>query len=134
MQILAFAATRRAVLEDAGGVTAEGFPMTSCYVESFPAQLNLPIVLSVYAPAGDNFVMRRYLGVTSPAGDRVGFLELSWEWPDLPNAPVKYRVLAPVLPMFVDRPGSYSIGLYADAAGSEPEFSFPLSVLAAAAN
>lgn len=82
MQVLAFAATRRAVLEDAGGVTTEGFPMTSCYVESFPAQLNLPIVL----------------------------------------------------PMFVDGPGIYSIGLYADAAGSEPEFWFPLSVLAATAN
>ncbi|MGB8407499.1 MAG: hypothetical protein WCE30_25890 [Mycobacterium sp.] len=131
MEILAFAAAHQAVLADAGGVTTDGFPMTSCHVESFPAQLNLPLVLAVHTATGGEWGPRIYLRAKSPAGERVGFLEMAWEWPDPPGATDKYRVFAPALPLELSAPGVYSIGLYADFRAAEPEFSFPLPFLQA---
>jgi hypothetical protein len=42
-----------AIGEEAGGVTLKGFPMTLCYVNSFPAQITVPIVVAVTALGGD---------------------------------------------------------------------------------
>ena len=49
MRVIAFAASLSAIDEDAGGVTAKGFPMTSCYVENFPAQITHPHVWQRFA-------------------------------------------------------------------------------------
>jgi hypothetical protein len=127
MEVHAFAAARRAVLEEAGGVTAEGFPMTSCWVDSFPAQITVPLVLAVHAAGGSDYNMRRFIVAKSPAEERVGLLEFAWEWPDNPGSPVKFRVFAHYLPMSLYSGGLYSIGLYENPNG-EPEFEFPLPV------
>jgi hypothetical protein len=42
MRVVAFAPSLSAVEEDAGGVNIKGFPMTSCYVDNFPAQITVP--------------------------------------------------------------------------------------------
>jgi hypothetical protein len=129
MHVLAFAAARKAVLEEAGGVTAEGFPMTSCYVESLPTQITVPLVLSVYTAGGTDYEPRRFLVAKSPDGERVGLLEFAWQWPDNPGVPVKFRVFAHQLSITVYSAGVYTVGLYDDPEATEAEFSFPLPVL-----
>ncbi|AQT78961.1 hypothetical protein B1R94_06300 [Mycolicibacterium litorale] len=129
MQVFAFAASRTASLEEVGGVNAGGFPMTSCYVENIPAQISVPLVLAVHTPGGSDYQVRRYIIAKSPAGERVGMIEVGWDWPDEPGFPVKFRVFAPPLPMTVYSPGVYTIGLYEHPDSEEPEFSFPLPVL-----
>jgi hypothetical protein len=52
MHVIAFTPSLKAVLEDAGGVTTDGFPMTSAHVTSFPAQIAVPLVLAVYTQGG----------------------------------------------------------------------------------
>ncbi|MGY4711240.1 hypothetical protein ACXDF8_17025 [Mycolicibacterium sp. CBM1] len=128
MQVVAFAPARKAALEEAGGVTAEGFPMTSCYVESLPAQITVPLVLAVHTQGGTDYEPRRYIIAKSPEGERVGLLEFAWQWPDTPGVPVKFRVFAHHLPMTVYSAGVYSIGLYDRPEAPEPEFSFPMPV------
>lgn len=128
MEVHAFAASREAVLEEAGGVAAHGFPMTSCWVDGFPAQITLPLVLAVYTAGGTDYDMRRFIVARSPQGERVGLLEFGWEWPDNPGSPVKFRVFAHYLPMSIYGPGLYTIGLYENPDG-EPEFEFPLPVM-----
>jgi hypothetical protein len=129
MHVIAFAAARKAVLEEAGGATAEGFPMTSCYVESLPAQMTVPVVLSVYTAGGTDYELRRFIIAKSPEGERVGLLEFAWQWPDNPGVPVKFRVFAHQLPMTVYTAGVHTVGLYDHPDADEPEFSFPLPVL-----
>lgn len=48
MQVVAFAASFCVVLQDGGGVRADGFPMTGTYVDRFPEQITVPLVLAVY--------------------------------------------------------------------------------------
>ena len=129
MHVVAFAAAREAVLEEAGGVSADGFPMTSCYVESLPAQITVPLVLAVYAPGGTDYDPRRYIIAKSPEGERVGLLEFTWQWPDNPGVPVKFRVFAHHLPITVGSAGVYTVGLYDHPDADEAEFEFPLPVL-----
>ncbi|KDF00925.1 hypothetical protein Y900_018795 [Mycolicibacterium aromaticivorans JS19b1 = JCM 16368] len=129
MHVVAFAAARKAVLEEAGGVTAEGFPMTSCYVESLPSQITVPLVLAVHAQGGSDYEPRRFIVAKSPEGERVGLLEFAWQWPDNPGLPVKFRVFAHHLPITVYSAGVYSVGLYSDPDGAQAEFEFPLPVL-----
>ena len=52
MRVVAFAPSLSAVEEDAGGVNIKGFPMTGCYVNSFPAQITVPMVVAVTALGG----------------------------------------------------------------------------------
>jgi hypothetical protein len=129
MHVIAFAAARKAVLEDAGGVTAEGFPMTSCYVDGFPAQITVPLVLAVYTSGGSDYDPRRYIVARSPNGERVGLLEFAWHWPDTPGVPVKFRVFAHYLPMTAYSAGVHTVGLYESPDAAESDFSFPLPVL-----
>src|ERR1700761_1587422 len=110
MQVIAFAAAGNARLEEAGGVTAQGFPLTSAYVESFPAQITVPLVLAVYASGGSEYEPRRYIVARSPKNERVGVLEFGWQWPDNPGSPVKFRVFAHQLAMTVHSAGIYNIG------------------------
>ncbi|AMO63037.1 Uncharacterised protein [Mycolicibacterium phlei] len=129
MQVTAFAAAQNARLLESGGVSADGFPMTSCQVASFPIQMTVPLVLSVYASGGTEYQPHRYIIAKSPEGERVGLLEFAWEWPDNPGVPLKFRVFAHHLPMTAYGPGVYTIGLYEDPEGGEPEFEFPLPIL-----
>jgi hypothetical protein len=94
MEVQVFAASRRAVLEKAGGVTAEGFPITSCYVDTLPTQITILLVLAVHTSGGTDYDMHRFIIATSPEGERVGLLEFGWGWPDEPGQPVKFRVFA----------------------------------------
>jgi hypothetical protein len=73
----AFAASLSAIDEGAGGVTAKGFPMTSCYVDNFPAQITIPMVVAFCAPGAD-YDPVQYIIATSSDGERVGALEFSW--------------------------------------------------------
>lgn len=128
MEVQAFAASSSAVLDEAGGVNAHGFPMTSCYVETFPTQITIPLVLAVHTCGGGDYEMRRFIIATSPNGERVGLLEFSWGWPDEPGLPVKFRVFAQHLLVGIYSAGLHHIHLYDDPNG-EPEASFPLPVL-----
>lgn len=103
--------------------------MTSCYVDSLPTQISLPMVVAVCSEGGTEYNPRLYIVATSPEGDRVGAVELSWEWPDNPPVPVKYRVLAQHLPMRIPSTGMYTVGLYDSLDATSTDTVFPLPVL-----
>ena len=129
MRVVAFAPSLRAVSLETGGVTAEGFPMTSCYVDSVPAQATIPIVVAVCSSGGSDYNLRKYIVATSPDGERVGALEFAWQWPDNPPVPVKFRVFAQYLTMRVPIAGVYTLGLFDSLEATESEHLFPLPVL-----
>jgi hypothetical protein len=128
MHIVTFAPSLRAVEQEAGGVSTEGFPMTSCYVDGFPARVTIPLVVACYTEGGTDYDPRQYIIATSPRGDRVGFLEFGWHWPDNPGSPVKFRVFAQQLAMAVDSAGVYTIGLYDSPDATTSPHLFPLPV------
>ena len=103
--------------------------MTSCYVDNFPAQITIPMVVAFYAPGGADYDPVQYIIATSPDGERVGALEFSWQWPDNPPAPIKFRVFAQYLPMRVESAGIYTIGLHDSVDSTESDHIFPLPVL-----
>ena len=84
------------VTHEGGGVKADGFPMTSCHVDTFPKQITIPLVLAVYTQGGSDYDPRRYIVATSPEGERLSVLECTWHWPDKPGAPVKFWVSHPL--------------------------------------
>ena len=129
MRVVAFAPALSATEEDAGGVAVKGFPMTSCYVNNFPAQITVPIVVAVTALGGTDYDPVKVIVATSPEGDRVGSLEFSWHWNDNPPTPVKFRVFTQYLPMRVEEAGVYTLGLYNSLEETESEHLFPLPVL-----
>lgn len=131
MRVVAFAPSLSAVEEDAGGVNIKGFPMTSCYVKGFPAQITVPMVVAVTTLGGTDYNPRKCIVATSPGGERVGSLEFSWEWADNPPAPVKFRVFTQYLPMRADEAGVYTIGLYDSLDETHSDVLFPLPVLKA---
>jgi hypothetical protein len=128
MRVLAFAASLSAIEEEAGGITAKGFPMTSCHVDDFPSQITVSMVVAVCSPGGTDYDPVRYIIATSPDGERVGALEFSWHWHDNPPAPVKYRVFAQYLPMRVESAGVYTIGLYESMHSGDSDHIYPLPV------
>jgi len=129
MRVVAFAPALSATEEDAGGVAVKGFPMTSCYVNNFPAQITVPIVVAVTALGGMDYDPVKVIVATSPGGERVGSLEFSWHWNDNPPTPVKFRVFTQYLPMRVEEAGVYSLGLYDTLEDTESQHLFPLPVL-----
>jgi hypothetical protein len=128
MHVVAFAPANRAVLQDSGGVAVQGFPMTSALVDAFPKQITLPLVLSVYTEAGGDYDPHLHIGATAPDGERIGNLNCTWNWPDTPNVPVKYRVFVHYLPFVANAAGIYNIGLYDSADATETDHLFPLSL------
>jgi hypothetical protein len=128
MRVVTFAPSLSATEEDAGGVNAKGFPMTSCYVNSFPAQITVPMVVAVYALGGSDYDPVQYIIATSPAGERVSTLQFSWHWDDDPPTPVKFRVFVQYLPLRVESAGTYTIGLYDSMDSTDTEHVFPLAV------
>ena len=129
MRCVAFAPSLSAVEEDAGGVNVKGFPMTSCYVRNFPAQITVPMVVAFCAMGGSDYDPKQYIVATSADGERVGSLEFSWHWHDNPPTPVKFRVFTQYLPMRVESAGVYTIGLYDSLEATESDHLFPLPVL-----
>jgi len=129
MRVVVFAPALSAVEEEAGGVRTKGFPMTLCYVNSFPAQITVPVVVAMTALGGTDYDPVKVIIATSPAGDRVGSLEFGWHWPDNPPTPVKFRVFTQYLPIRVDEAGVYTLGLYDSLEDTETEYLFPLPVL-----
>jgi hypothetical protein len=128
MHVVAFAPALRAVLDEGGGVTAEGFPMSSVSVTSFPADMTIPLVLAVYTQGGTDYNVRRYIVARAPDGHRVSTIECSWQWPDRPGSPVKFWVVNRHLQMTVESAGVYTIGLYETPDGTESDHLFPLPV------
>lgn len=102
--------------------------MTSCYVDAFPAQITVPLVIAVYTQGGTDYEPRRYIIATAPNGDRVSSLEFAWDWPDNPGSPFKFRVFAQHFPITVHAAGVYMIGLYDRPRQAETEHIFPLPV------
>jgi hypothetical protein len=131
MRVVTFAPSLSATEDDAGGVNIKGFPMTCCYVDGFPAQITVPMVVAVCALSGDDYDPVKYIIATGPDGERAGSLEFGWHWHDGPSTPVKFRVFAQYLPMQAATPGVYTIGLYdsLDAAETDTDVIFPLPVI-----
>lgn len=129
MRVVAFAPSLSAVEEDAGGVNIKGFPMTACYVGSFPAQITVPMVVAVTALGGTDYDPAKTIIATSPSGERVGSLEFSWHWTDNPPTPVKFRVFTQYVPIRVEEAGVYTIGLYNSLEDTDSDVLFPLPVL-----
>ena len=102
--------------------------MTSCFVDSFPTQITIPIVVGVCSLGGTDYNPRMYIIATSPENERVGTLEFSWDWPDNPPVPVKFRVFAQYLPIRVESAGVYTLGLYDSLDATETEHLYPLPV------
>jgi hypothetical protein len=132
VQILAFAASGSAVIEDEA-VSARGLPITALYLRRFPTRITVPLVLAVWARAGDDYDPRRYIVARSPDGERLSVFECSWHWPDQEDEPVKFRVFAPQLPIAVQSAGAYTIGLCHSPDATDPAYAFPLLIKAAAA-
>ena len=129
MRVVTFAPALSAEEDAAGGVNLKGFPMTSCFVDNFPAQITVPMVVALCALGGADYDPVRYIVATSPEGERVGSLEFGWHWHDNPPTPVKFRVFTQYLPMRVEAAGVYTIGLYDSLDASESENLYPLPVL-----
>ena len=129
MRVVTFAPSLSAEEDAAGGVNLTGFPMTSCYVDNFPAQITVPMVVAFCALGGADYDPVRYIIATSPEGERVGSLEFRWHWHDNPPTPVKFRVFTQYLPMRAEAPGVYMIGLYNSLDETETDIMFPLPVL-----
>lgn len=129
MRVVAFAPSLSAVEEDAGGIAVKGFPMTSCYVNNFPAQITVPMVVAVTTLGGTDYDPTKVIVATSPEGERVGSLEWAWHWDDNPPTPVKFRVFTQYLPMRAETAGVYTIGLYDSLEDTDSDVLFPLPVL-----
>ncbi len=128
MRVVAFAPSLNAVVQDSGGITAEGFPMTGSYVDSFPTHITVPVVVAVSSAGGTDYEIKKYIVATAPDGERVGAVELTWQWPDNPPVPVKFRVFAQQLPVRVQSAGVHTLGLYDSFDDTETEHLFPLPV------
>ena len=129
MRVVTFAPALSAEDDAAGGVNLTGFPMTSCYVDNFPAQITVPMVVAFCALGGADYDPVRYIVAHSAEGERVGSLEFRWHWHDNPPTPVKFRVFTQYLPMRVEAAGVYTIGLYETLDAGESEHLYPLPVL-----
>ena len=129
MRVVTFAPALSAEDDAAGGVNLTGFPMTSCYVDNFPAQITVPMVVAFCALGGADYDPVRYIVAHSPEGERVGSLEFRWHWHDNPPTPVKFRVFTQYLPMRVESAGVYTIGLCETLDAGESEHLYPLPVL-----
>ncbi len=128
MHVVAFAPSTKAVAHETGGVALDGFPLTSAYVDTFPKQITIPLVLAVYTQGGSEYDPRRYIVARSPEGEYVGSLECAWHWPDNPGTPIKFRVFAYHLPVVVHHAGVYNIGLFDSLDATETDHLFPLPV------
>jgi hypothetical protein len=129
VEVVAFAPSLNVVNNDGGGVDMRGFPMTSCNVDGFPAQITISLVLAVYTQGGTDYDPERFIIAKSPQGETVGELQCRWHWPDNPGSPVKFRVFAHQLPLRLPSAGLYTIGFYESRHETETPYRFPMPVL-----
>lgn len=129
VRIVTFAPTLSAVEEEAGGLSLKGFPMTSGYVDVFPAEITVNIVVSVCTLNGDEYDPVRYIVASSPQGERIATMQFGWHWDDNPDCPVKFRVFAQRLPVVIESEGTYLLTLCEDPdAVANAEQTFPLQI------
>ena len=128
MRTVAFGPALTAVEDEDGGVTANGFPMTSCNVGELPTEITVPVVVAVCALSGGEYDPVRYIVATAPTGERSSAMEFRWHWDDIPEIPVKFRIFVQYLPMRIASTGIYTIGLYESLDSTETDTQFPLPV------
>lgn len=114
MRIVTFAPSLGAVEEEAGGLSLRGFPMTSGFVDLFPAEITVNVVVAVCTLNGDEYDPVRYVTATAPSGERLSTMQFGWHWDDNPNCPIKFRVFAQQLPIVVESEGTYTLALCED--------------------
>ena len=128
MRIVTFAPSLSAVEEEAGGLSLRGFPMTSGFVDVFPAEIAVNIVVAVCTLNGDEYDPVRYIVATSPSGERLSTMQFGWRWDDNPDAPVKFRVFAQQLPIVIGSEGTYTLALCEDPDSGVTVADFPLQI------
>lgn len=128
MRVVAFAPSLTATEQPGGGVNLRGFPMTVGFVEAFPTEITLPVVLAVCGLSGEDYHLTRYIAITSPSGNRLATMEFSWEWPDQSEVSVKFRAFLQFLPFVAEEEGVYTIGLYESADDTVTDDTFPLPI------
>lgn len=128
MRVVTFAPSLTAVEGEDGGLALTGFPMTTAFVDVFPAEITIPVVLVVAALCGDEYDTALYVTATSPRGERLCTMQFGWHWDDVEDSLVKFRVFAQFLPVIIDGDGVYTLDVYEDLDAPEPLASFPLPV------
>jgi hypothetical protein len=128
VRIVTFAPSLTAVEEEAGGLALRGFPMTSGFVDIFPAEITVNIVVAVCTLNGDEYDPVRYIVATSPTGERLSTMQFGWRWDDNPDAPVKFRVFAQQLPIVIGSEGTYTLALCEDPDSGVTVADFPLQI------
>ena len=58
-------------------------------------------------------------------------MQFGWQWQDDPELPVEYQVFVQRLPVQINQPGIYTLGLYQTAEGGDTPHSFPLPIFEA---
>ena len=114
MRVLAFAPSLEATEQDGGGLALRGFPMTSAYVDTFPVEITVPVVVAVVAGSGGEYHPVRNIVATAPDGQRLATVQFGWEWPDVPDIPIKFRVFVQHVPLILPTPGTYTFTLCED--------------------
>ena len=128
MRVLAFAPAMGVTADDGGGVSANGFAMTSGFVSELPTVITISMILAVCALSGDDYDPVQHIIATSPTGERAGAVELNWHWDDNPETPVKFRVFAHNLRLQITTTGIYTIGLYDSPDATWTDIEFPLPI------
>ena len=128
MRVLAFAPSLAAEEALDGGINMRGFPMTSAFVDEMPVDITVSVVIAVATLAGQEYEPALYLGVNSPFGERLGTMQMSWQWDDVPDVLVKFRSFLQYMPMRIETEGVYTLGLYDDPDATETEHTFPLMI------
>lgn len=128
MRVVTFAPSLTAVEAEDGGLILKGFPMTSAFVDVFPAEITIPVVLVVAAVCGDEYDPMLYITATSPRGERLSTMQFGWRWDDLADSLVKFRVFAQQLPVQIESDGVYTLSVYENLDDAEPDATFPLPV------
>ena len=127
MRIVTFAPSLTAVEEESGGLALRGFPMTSGFVDVFPAEVTINVVVAVCTLNGEEYDPVLYIVATSPSGERLSTMQFGWHWDDNPDCPIKYRVFAQRLPIVMDSQGTYTLTLRKDPDGDAAQ-DFPLQI------
>jgi hypothetical protein len=128
VRVLAFAPATNVTEDAGGGLSADGFAMTSAFVSEMPAVITISMILAVCALSGEEYDPVQYLIATSPMGERAGAVEFRWHWDDIPETPVKFRAFVQNLPLQITTTGIYSIGLYDSLDATQTDIEFPLPV------
>jgi len=128
MRVVAFAPSLTAEEARDGGINMRGFPMTAAFVDVFPVEITVPVVIAVCGLAGEEHNAALYLGVNSAQGTRVSTMQMSWQWDDVEDIPVKFRSFVQYLPLYLEAEGVYTFGLYDSPDATETEHTFPLAI------